>query len=359
MSKIQKNLLESSFGRKMSGFFSLGSGSGGGGGGGGGGSGRRITSTNPGQAQQPQQPQVSGISPEAWLWYRNEAEISLWHHHQQQQLQQQEYFQRLTTTSSSSHQEAAPAAAYAVANVPDEATASRSTAIMMRGGGGGGGSSSGGGTSCQDCGNQAKKDCSYMRCRTCCKSRGFDCATHLKSTWVPASKRRERQQQLLALHQQQQQQQQQQQLQLQISHPKRQREINPSTTTSGLEVADLPPQVNSPAVFRCVRVSSMDDSAEEYAYQTAVSIKGHIFKGILYHQGLAEPHYVLGDESSSGGGGGGAGSSAGAGAGGVATAAGSSSSAATFIDPSSSSAYTAAPLNAFMTGTQFFHPPRS
>jgi LRP1 type putative zinc finger protein len=50
--------------------------------------------------------------------------------------------------------------------------------------------------SCQDCGNQAKKDCVHMRCRTCCKTRGFDCPTHVKSTWVPAAKRRERQQQV-------------------------------------------------------------------------------------------------------------------------------------------------------------------
>ena len=48
-------------------------------------------------------------------------------------------------------------------------------------------------TTCQDCGNQAKKDCTHRRCRTCCKSRGFDCATHVKSTWVPAARRRERQ----------------------------------------------------------------------------------------------------------------------------------------------------------------------
>jgi LRP1 type putative zinc finger protein len=59
--------------------------------------------------------------------------------------------------------------------------------IMMR--------RSGGGMNCQDCGNQAKKDCTHLRCRTCCKSRGFHCQTHVKSTWVPASKRRERQQQ--------------------------------------------------------------------------------------------------------------------------------------------------------------------
>ncbi len=49
-----------------------------------------------------------------------------------------------------------------------------------------------GSSACQECGNQAKKDCSYQRCRTCCKSRGFECSTHLKSTWVPAAKRRER-----------------------------------------------------------------------------------------------------------------------------------------------------------------------
>ncbi|XP_042421313.1 uncharacterized protein LOC122009278 isoform X1 [Zingiber officinale] len=54
------------------------------------------------------------------------------------------------------------------------------------------------GVSCRDCGNQAKKDCVYLRCRTCCKSRGFDCPTHVKSTWIPAAKRRERQQQLAA-----------------------------------------------------------------------------------------------------------------------------------------------------------------
>lgn len=53
----------------------------------------------------------------------------------------------------------------------------------------------GGGMNCQDCGNQAKKDCVHFRCRTCCKSRGLPCPTHVKSTWVPAARRRERQQQ--------------------------------------------------------------------------------------------------------------------------------------------------------------------
>jgi len=74
--------------------------------------------------------------------------------------------------------------------------ASRSGFVMMRSGGGG--------ISCEDCGNQAKKDCQHMRCRTCCKSRGFQCQTHVKSTWVPAAKRRERQQQLASLQPQQQ-----------------------------------------------------------------------------------------------------------------------------------------------------------
>ena len=127
-------------------------------------------------------------------------------------------------------------------NVSDESCRSGFT-VMRQGGGGGGG----GGMNCQDCGNQAKKDCPHMRCRTCCKSRGFQCQTHIKSTWVPASKRRERQLQLAAFQQQQQQQEEQQQQhhhhqqqQIRGENPKRQRE-NPvapalATTTSGILV---------------------------------------------------------------------------------------------------------------------------
>lgn len=103
----------------------------------------------------------------------------------------------------------------------------------------------GGGMNCQDCGNQAKKDCSHMRCRTCCKSRGFQCQTHVKSTWVPAAKRRERQQHLSALQRQQQQQQQQQQnqeeerQQFRGENPKRQRE-NQGDTPSHVCTSLLP-----------------------------------------------------------------------------------------------------------------------
>ncbi|CAH8390995.1 unnamed protein product [Eruca vesicaria subsp. sativa] len=154
-----------------------------------------------------------------------------------------------------------------------------------------------GNMNCQDCGNQAKKACPHMRCRTCCKSRGFDCQTHVKSTWVPAAKRRERQAQLAALP------------------AKRSREASSGSgddedggqgggggsalacirvvnaSASGLESSHLPPEISSPAVFRCMRVSSIDDEDEEYAYQTAVNIGGHMFKGILYDQGPSDNPY--------------------------------------------------------------------
>ncbi|KAJ0962198.1 hypothetical protein J5N97_030026 [Dioscorea zingiberensis] len=184
-------------------------------------------------------------------------------------------------------------------------------------------SSSSSGMSCQDCGNQAKKDCAHSRCRTCCKSRGFPCPTHVKSTWVPASKRRDR------------------------AHPppstaepsKRHRELLPITTTTsgeGIETTrSFPAEVSSPAVFRCVRVSPMDDAEDEFAYQTAVHIGGHVFKGILYDQGpdatdsspLVPPPPLAGI---------------------------SSTSAALPADPSSVYSYPA-PLNAFMASNQFFH----
>lgn len=53
----------------------------------------------------------------------------------------------------------------------------------------------------------------------------------------------------------------------------------------GLELAHFPAEFNSPAVFRCVKVSAIDNVEEQLAYQTAVNIGGHMFKGILYDQG--------------------------------------------------------------------------
>lgn len=214
----------------------------------------------------------------------------------------------------------------------------------------------GGGMNCQDCGNQAKKDCAHLRCRTCCKSRGFQCHTHVKSTWVPAAKRRERQQQLAALQQQQQQDQ-----QFRGDNSKRHRENQASGSlacaplmpidTTGLELGQFPQEVNSSAVFRCVRVSAMDSPEDQYAYQTAVNIGGHLFKGILYDQG-PEGAYTTGGESSSGG--------AEAQQLNLITASTPTNAATTSsANPFDPSSLYPAPLNAFMAGTQFFPPPRS
>ncbi|XP_010263848.1 PREDICTED: protein SHI RELATED SEQUENCE 1 isoform X2 [Nelumbo nucifera] len=296
--------------------------------------------------QRQQHHQNNEIPPESLFLYRNE-EIS---YNKGFELWQQHLHQRQT------HQEIYPSS-LAVGpsretNIADELS-SRAAIVTMRQGGSGS-------MSCQDCGNQAKKDCSHMRCRTCCKSRGFQCPTHVKSTWVPASRRRERQQHLAALQQQQQ--------QLRGENPKRQRE-NPSapslactrlpTTTSGLEVGNFPAEVNSPAVFRCVRVSAFDEADDQYAYQTAVNIGGHVFKGILYDQG-PEGHYVPG-ESSSGGGGVPlnlitAGTATTTTTTNVTTTTAAASAAAALLDPTS---LYPTPINAFMAGTQFFPHPRS
>lgn len=127
----------------------------------------------------------------------------------------------------------------------------------------------------------------------------------------------------------------------------------------GLEVGNFPAEVSSPAIFRCVRVSSIDEGEDQYAYQTAVNIGGHVFKGILYDQG-PESQYMATDQSSSGGG---SGSTSGVHQLNLITGSSSGAAAATtttvtgpFIDPNS---IYPAPLNTFMAGTQFFPPPRS
>ncbi|CAL9233348.1 unnamed protein product [Arabidopsis halleri] len=132
------------------------------------------------------------------------------------------------------------------------------------------------GRRCEDCGNQAKKECVYMRCRTCCKSKAFHCQTHIKSTWVPAYRRPHHK------HQSQSQSQ-----SPSTSNPKRVQ----IRTTPG----HFPAELSSLADFRCVKVSSIDDGKEQYAYQTTVNIGGHVFRGILHDQGLEkgmiEHHY--------------------------------------------------------------------
>ncbi|KAK2971507.1 hypothetical protein RJ640_020913 [Escallonia rubra] len=335
----------------MSGFFSLGGGG----------------------KQQHQDQDQQDINPASGLYLFKNEEIynkgfELWqqyyqlHHQRLQQHQVQDHVDRVDDSSGTK-------LVIGSSSNSDEYTF-RSGFGMMRPSGGSPG------MNCQDCGNQSKKDCVHMRCRTCCKSRGFHCQTHVKSTWVPASKRRERQQQLASLvvhphhqsteHHQQQQQQNQQHLGLLMmrgagENPKRLRENSSLARlpphSSGLELGNFPAEVSSPAVFRCVKVSAMDDADEQYAYQTAVNIGGHVFKGILYDQG-PESRY----NASTAGGGGGGGESSSQQPLNLITAATTSAAATTsnnpavnFFDPSS---LYPAPLNAFMAGTQFFPPPR-
>ncbi|XP_027345230.1 protein LATERAL ROOT PRIMORDIUM 1-like [Abrus precatorius] len=184
-----------------------------------------------------------------------------------------------------------------------------------------------GGSTCQDCGNQAKKDCSHRRCRTCCKSRGFDCPTHLKSTWVPAARRRERQlmtsvaaagstgstsgskkPRLVASQT------------TTTSHTSTSNTTPPRSFDTGSSHQDasfkesLPCQVRAPAVFKCVRVTAVDDGEDEYAYQAVVKIGGHVFKGFLYDQGAEDRDgYPNISELHLGGGGGGSSGNVGSG----------------------------------------------
>ncbi|KAJ7960560.1 protein LATERAL ROOT PRIMORDIUM 1 [Quillaja saponaria] len=203
-----------------------------------------------------------------------------------------------------------------------EQNSSSGNFVQSSGGGGLSGGSSGT-TTCQDCGNQAKKDCSHRRCRTCCKSRGFDCSTHVKSTWVPASRRRERQlmaatatnvagstgstsgtkkPRLLASQT------------TTTSHTSTSNTTPPrsfDTSSSHQDVSfkeSLPGQVRAPAVFKCVRVTAVDNGDDEYAYQAVVKIGGHVFKGFLYDQGVENRDgYPNISELHLGGGGGGSG----------------------------------------------------
>lgn len=134
-------------------------------------------------------------------------------------------------------------------------------------------------------------------------------------------------------------------------------------------MGNFPAEVSSPAVFRFVRVSAIDENDNQYAYQTAVNIGGHLFKGILYDHG-PESTYMPATETSSGGASGEvqplnlirAGSTTAStaisptGAGGGVMSASTSAAAAAFMDPSS---LYPIPLNSFIAGTPFFQNPRS
>ncbi|XXG40973.1 hypothetical protein AAC387_Pa01g1551 [Persea americana] len=152
---------------------------------------------------------------------------------------------------------------------------------------------------CKDCGNQAKKDCSHRRCRTCCRSHGFSCSTHVRSTWIPVARRRERQisgggggglsvststakkARVIAFESNG-----------MFSHISNSNTTPPrsSDTSSSQQDASfkesLPGHVQAPAVFKCVRVTAMDNGEDEYVYQAMVKIRGHVFRGVLYDQGI-------------------------------------------------------------------------
>lgn len=153
---------------------------------------------------------------------------------------------------------------------------------------------------CQDCGNRAKRDCSFRRCRTCCKGRGFDCSTHVKSTWVPASMRRGgggdssggdgnsdagASKRLRTMGSSK---------NVAASATSHSSTSN-ATPTKSFDTSScqqdagfkqsLPRHVRAPAVFRCHRVSAIGSGEDEIVYMATVHISGHVFKGFLYDHG--------------------------------------------------------------------------
>ncbi|KAK9060394.1 hypothetical protein SSX86_021098 [Deinandra increscens subsp. villosa] len=147
---------------------------------------------------------------------------------------------------------------------------------------------------CLGCGNKAKRDCLYYRCRSCCKGNGFQCQTHIKSTWVPISTRQVvRNSEAAAMaapsaaadppHQQEEHQ------QLYFSSP----------SSSGFG-GHFPTEVRGQATFTCVRVTTttLEENnvfVDQSAYETTINIGGHVFRGILYDQGPADHQHINSD----------------------------------------------------------------
>ncbi|ESQ45030.1 hypothetical protein EUTSA_v10010750mg [Eutrema salsugineum] len=130
---------------------------------------------------------------------------------------------------------------------------------------------------CRDCGNRAKKECLFERCRTCCKTRGYQCATHVKSTWVPSSSSSSSDRKK----------------KLRIDYSDKYNSANVSivrTTTSRQETSfkeGLPGKIEAPAVFRRTRVTAISNNEQaEIGYQATVTINGHVFKGFLHYYGV-------------------------------------------------------------------------
>lgn len=142
---------------------------------------------------------------------------------------------------------------------------------------------------CIDCGNRAKKECQFSRCRTCCKNRGYNCVTHVKSTWIPASRRRDRKtvgegddgggsSESSSYGGKR----------PRLDVPKQSNFEASSHPQEAEFKKSLPGKVRAPAVFRCIRVTAITDGEAEVGYQATVNISGHVFKGLLYHHGIDE-----------------------------------------------------------------------
>jgi LRP1 type putative zinc finger protein len=180
------------------------------------------------------------------IWPQQQHQQSSFHHQQQHQQNINNFYsfgvgsssRRNDDTTNNLHDDVS-------VSFSDEST--RFGLTVIRSGGGGAGSLTGGGMNCQDCGNQAKKDCPHLRCRTCCKSRGFQCQTHVKSTWVPAAKRRERQQQLTSLQQQN------QQHQFHSSRRHRENQNDPSPGGASGSLACSPIPITTTGIYKNIK----------------------------------------------------------------------------------------------------------
>jgi LRP1 type putative zinc finger protein len=180
------------------------------------------------------------------IWPQQQHQQSSFHHQQQHQQNINNFYsfgvgsssRRNDDTNNNLHDDVS-------VSFSDEST--RFGLTVIRSGGGGAGSLTGGGMNCQDCGNQAKKDCPHLRCRTCCKSRGFQCQTHVKSTWVPAAKRRERQQQITSLQQQN------QQHQFHSSRRHRENQNDPSAGGASGSLACSPIPITSTGIYKNIK----------------------------------------------------------------------------------------------------------
>ncbi|XLS93851.1 hypothetical protein HN51_069859 [Arachis hypogaea] len=145
---------------------------------------------------------------DTFYWYKNEdvssyrGGLKLWNHHHYQYQPEHDLIPQARPLFHQDLYSSAAAVGVCLTTVfKDQSLAFLVTTSAVGSGAASGAGSGAGGISCQDCESQAKKDCPHMRCRTCCKSHGFDCQIHVKSTWVPASKRRERQQQFASIQQ--------------------------------------------------------------------------------------------------------------------------------------------------------------